>query len=1075
MSLNLKIALLVGLTFLGLTSVEFGGSMLLLRHSERKAEEETGRLGAERARSAMAQLATHLRALAFDYGTWDEACTFLDDRNESFLNSNFPEGKPLPPRVDFVAFLDREYRTVFASARDPRTGAALPLPYDIDQPFPTAEVLRAASHASGGADGLVRLPGGVAVAAAHIAQLEGTTGLPHGFVVFGRRVGGPLVDDLAGMMGGRPSVVPWEEAHRLRANIANDPELVGPPGVATMVADEDSLQTFVRLDDTVGNPALAIRLGAERTVHRQAVLAQKYFLLSMILATCAAGFITLSLLRRIVFGRLFRLESELNRIGRDGTASVRVSVDGRDELARLAEGVNDMLTSLEQTRQLVESARDSALQANRAKSDFLANMSHELRTPMNGVIGLANILLQRRLPTAEQEMVEGILVSAEHLLGLINDLLDLSKIAAGKLELCPADFSLRDLVEDVGRLHGLEAAERGLQCVVRVRPGSPDLLVGDAKRLRQVVSNLLGNAVKYTEHGRVVLEASSAELAATDPADAATPISGLLPNGRTCLVEFLVRDTGVGIPRKQQAVIFSRFERGDPSVAQRFSGTGLGLAICGQFVTRMGGAISVWSHSGRGTRFRVRLHLPLAEVHAESPAGTAANEATTPIRLLVMAGSQPARRALAEAAEDVGAVVTAVSSVQETRVRLREAAGHGESFDAILALHDPPRDSLSALTLAAEAELGSPAVIVAAPSCRLCHGAESSRGGQVHTLTAPVSRHRLRETFGEILEASRAEAGAPAVPASDFTHERSSQPSGKGAGAISIGTRTGSQAGHTQRDRAPVTWGTAGPPRILVADDNRINRHVAELLLTDLGCHVDFAVNGAEAVEKVLATNYDLVLMDWLMPQVDGPEAVRRIRQREGEARRTTIVALSALTLQTDEEKRQAGEMDGFLGKPIDPAALRDVLQTFLGGGLVIPGDFQAPAAQLETSSTGLDMTAMVSDSLAACAAAVPPPVAELDPELVRLFLMEGPEQADVLVGAVKAASGPGVRRAAHALKAMCAILEQGALTEMCRELEYAGRDGDLGRAHELLPTFLERFEDLQRALRDGGDQRLAA
>ena len=1092
MPLKLKIALMVGLTFLGLTSVELGGSMLLLRHSERKAEEETGRLGAERARSAMAQLAAHLRALAFDYGTWDEACAFLDDRNQTFLESNFPKGKPLPPRVDFVALLDREYHTVFASARDPRTGASLPLPYDSNQPFPAAEVLRTAMRTASGADGLIRLPGGIAVAAVHVAQVQGAAGLPHGFIVFGLRVGRPLVDDLAGMIGGRPSLVPWEEARRLGVNLADHPALAGPAGLATVVMSEDSLQTFVRLDDTVGNPAIAMRLDAERTVHRQAVLAQKYFLVSMILATCAAGLITLSLLGRIVFTRLFRLESELNQIGRDGSASVRVRVEGRDELARLAEKVNGMLASLEQAQQLVESARDSALQANRAKSDFLANMSHELRTPMNGVIGLANILLQRGLPAAEQEMVEGVLVSADHLLGLINDLLDLSKMAAGKLELRSAVFGLRELVEDVGRLHSLDAVERGLQCIIRVRSGTPDLFVGDAKRVRQVLSNLLGNAVKYTERGRVVLDVSSRDMSPATPTDGAAVSAGN-PVARLARVEFVVRDTGVGIPIERQEEIFSRFERGDPSVAQRFSGTGLGLAICSQFVTRMGGAISVWSHSGRGTRFRVHLVLPLAEASTELRAGATADDALPRARVLVMARSRLARRALAEAAEDAGAGVTAVASLDEARIRLREAARGAAPFDAVLALHDPPRDSQSALGLAAEAQPGSAAVIVAAPSSRLCREAESSLGGRVFALAAPVARRRLREMFQEILQAPGVVDRSSAASAAAAGREPSGRPSDEKTCPVASAAWPGLPAGHAPQDHAPIVWDTTAPPRILVADDNRINRHVAELLLTDLGCQVDFAVDGAEAVEKVLATNYDLVLMDWLMPRIDGPEAVRRIREHEGAARRTVIVALSALSLHTDEERRLAGEMDGFLGKPIDPVALRGVLRTFLGRDITLPGDFCAPAARLDPLATGSGAPAMAPDpsatgdavravgaeSLARAGspahAAVAPSAAGRDPELIRLFLMEGPQQADALVRAVEARSGLEIRRAAHALKTMCAILEQAVLTEMCRELEFAGRDGDLDHAREVLPGFIESFGVLRRELQDGGGERLAA
>jgi two-component system, sensor histidine kinase and response regulator len=581
--------------------------------------------------------------------------------------------------------------------------------------------------------------------------------------------------------------------------------------------------------------------------------------------------------------------------------------------------------------------------------------------------------------------------------------------------------------------------------------------VGDAKRVRQVLSNLLGNAVKYTERGRVVLEVSSAEVTPASPADG-TPDSDRNPLGRLARVEFLVRDTGVGIPLERQEEIFARFDRGDPSVAQRFSGTGLGLAICSQFVARMGGTISVWSHSGRGTRFRVQLVLPLAEAPAESQAGAAASEAIPPIRLLVMARSALARRALAEAAEDAGAGVTAVGSLEDARIRLREAAHRGAPFDAVLALHDPPRDGQSALALASEAEPGSAAVIVAAPSSRLCREVESSRGGRFFTLATPVARRRLRETFREILQAPGAAGRSPAASAGDSGRDPRPRPPDEGSGSASREARPGSGVGQAPRDHAPIAWGSTAPPRILVADDNRINRHVADLLLTDLGCQVEFAMDGAEAVEKVLATNYDLVLMDWIMPRVDGPEAVRRIREREGDARRTVIVALSALSLHTDEERRMAGEMDGFLDKPIDPAALRDVLRTFLGAAIPTIG-----AGPLVVGAGSPD------------GAAVVPSATALDPELVRLFLMEGPEQADALVGAVEAESGPEIRRAAHALKTMCAIIEQAALTEACRELEFAGRDGNLDHARELLPAFLEGFDALRRALQDGGEERRAA
>jgi two-component system sensor histidine kinase/response regulator len=546
---------------------------------------------------------------------------------------------------------------------------------------------------------------------------------------------------------------------------------------------------------------------------------------------------------------------------------------------RLVGATLDITKEIEM-RASLEAARVTAEAAARAKSDFLANMSHEIRTPMNGVMGMTGLLLETELTSEQRDYAETVRNSSDALLTIINDILDFSKIEAGKLLIDRAPFDLRRVVEEVAELLAQQADAKGIDLVVHYTPGAPVCFEGDADRLRQILMNLVGNAVKFTSRGHVLVSVS------------VTPDRGDSP-----LVRVAVTDTGIGIPEGKLEGLFEKFTQADTSTTRRYGGTGLGLAISRSLVRLMGGRIDAVSREGEGSTFTVQLPLPLGHRIEER---LVTLDALRGRSALIVDDTDVNRRVVCEQLSAWGVRADAVGSSADALEALHAAADAGQPYDLVVADYQMAR--LDGAQLAAEVRADArlrDLVFVLLTSVGHAREIEDARRGQVDAcLVKPVRYERLAQALSSGWARRHAGAGEKT---------ESTRPAG-----ASLGEFVGARA------------------RVLVVEDNPVNQKVALRQLALLGVQADVAANGREAMMMAAGAAYDLVLMDCQMPDVNGYEATAAIRGVEGPNQSVPIVAMTADVVTADRQRSLDAGMSDYLSKPVELDDLARVLRAWL-------------------------------------------------------------------------------------------------------------------------------------------------
>lgn len=1042
MTVRRKALLIIVTTLVVMISVVFTISAMILMSSADYSEENQVKEALRRVQDALSREANSVEDMVRDYSAWDDSYAFVRDRNPQHIVSNHPDDAFIKNRLNFVVYLNDSGMVVFKKCMDLTKGSEREVPF----PESFAEYLKAntilSTHQSveSSLSGTLMLRDRAIVVSSYPILKSDYLGPIRGALIMGRYFDKKQIDDLTGISGLQITAhqmsqpAPSDSAQRKSPGRleADCKWCHGPAGTLSVVShamNRDTIVGYSLVRDVFGEAALALSVPLRRSYHIELRRNLGILIISLVVVGVAVCLAMMGLLEWLILRRISRLSAFVRDVKTRDSLALRVSVPGKDELSHLGESINGMLgtleadvaakeRSVEALRWMWQSelAKESAESANQAKSLFLANMTHELRTPLNGILGMAEVALDMDLTREQAEMVSAIEAEGAHLAGIINAILDFSKIEAGKVVLEEIPFDLHYVMSSMTTSCALQADQRGLEFASSIAPDVPVALIGDPGRLRQVLVNLIGNAIKFTQQGSVRV---AAELLQETPGRAE--------------IRFSVTDTGIGIPRAKQANIFEGFTQADASTTRQYGGTGLGTTISKRLVELMGGQIGLDSEEGVGSAFWFRVAF--AKQADQAAPSQATEQPLTGLPVLLVCDSVSDRAAQTRLLREHGFQTIAVPDCAAALPALIDAdAGGAATRLIILRLQDPEPDGYSLVREIREHVVfrGIPIILIrgmgASGDLQKCR--EMAIQGY---LTRDFRSQELLEIMRRLTSAAPSPHGSLAV-ADVYTK-------------------------HSLREAAGERL------HILLVEDYPTNQKVATKHLNNAGYRVDLAENGQLAVEAWKARTYDLVLMDIQMPVMDGLEATRTIRELEthpGDVpdatparRRTPIIALTAHSVPEFLDRCREMGMDDCLIKPLRRKALLDMVEKWaqpsVGPGLsVCERPAEPPAA--DSVAPPMDYVLAIEEFGGDQAFLI---------ETSREFVANVRRQIAMIREAIAAGEPETVRTEAHSIKGGAANLTAMELSRRAHALERIGKSGVLPEASSALAELEEEFERL--------------
>ena len=856
------------------------GSYLALRVSVLPAFEEFEQRAAKeslsRVRSLLQSEIEALKILNLEYSAWDDTVSYMKDPFIEFEEENLSPGYWHSIDINMMLVFDTEGRRVYGWMSDSANGSGLDIDDQMLRPLNADDIIVNHATESNVVTGLIRTASGLMYIASYPILDTEAEGPIFGSLILGRLLDDELKEGLATRATTNLSIHIMGDSglppHVVKA-FRDLPDSDVNTTIATYLSNVHGLEVMF---DVYGDPAAVLEIRQLREI--SAMGADTIRTTMAFLGIGSLGFLltALFLIRKLIVSPVQALTDKIVQMRTMNTLEFDAGNPRSDEVGVLASSFAELTSSLGKTREELEAARDEALSMSTAKSEFLARMSHEIRTPMNGVLGMTELLQNTQLDEKQERFARTIYGSAESLLHIINDILDISKIEAGKLELDIAPFDLRHMVEECLDLLAESAHRKDLELIGAFQADAHIFVEGDSLRLRQILINLLSNAVKFTQQGEIIVRVEEQE-----------------DDTESVLYRFAVEDTGVGIDPGNLEKIFEPFTQEDGSTTRRFGGTGLGLSICKQLVDLMQGEIGVESNGGRGCAFWFTVRLQKDSTQPELMGA----EALAGRRVLIVDDNATNRETLQHQLESWKADVAAASSGAEALGVLGTSARKDKPFQAVLLdMNMPEMDGVQ--LAAAIRRLGHHEAVplIMLSSVSAADVDEARNVGDIDAwLTKPVRQSRLLDALSSHLSRPRR---APTVT--------SDKPEGPRA----------------------INDNASGDLKVLLAEDNDVNRIVAVGMLNQLGHETTVVTNGQDAVDALKEQDFDLVLMDCQMPVLDGFKATLSIRRWEEEQDHapTKIIALTANALSGDRERCLASGMDDYVSKPFTLEGLGAVI-----------------------------------------------------------------------------------------------------------------------------------------------------